>query len=184
MNFFTAKNVAQNTLNSPINKQLLDGIKSKFNAFKYLSVQMNHFNMSKDLPSNYNLLIIQHNTSKTELYAVVLDRPKATGNVPGAKKTQTSASNTTKAQVIKLKTDPFELTHLKHQWKQWKQDLQAFNLKIEFQLNNDLIRKSESNTERKISNFFRSDDYVNDSLKHYLSTSNAVNILHFLYECI
>ena len=176
MNFYSAKNVTQNALNSPIIKQLMDGIRSKFNAFKYLNVQMNHFNMSKDLPSNYNLLIIQHNSSKSELYAAVLDRSKGTANAPGAKKTQTSASNTTKAQVIKLKTDPFELTHLKHQWKQWKQDLQAFNLKIEFQLNNDLIRKSENNLETKRSDFSRSHDYLNDSLKHYLSTSNAVNL--------
>lgn len=62
--FYQQLNVEHNTLNSPIVKQLIDLTKSKLTAFKYLTVNPNHFNLSKDLPLNYTLLVLQHNSSR------------------------------------------------------------------------------------------------------------------------
>lgn len=62
--FYQKLNVPYNSLNSPIVKQILDGTKAKFNAFKYLTVNANHFNLCKDLPPNCLLIVIQHNHSR------------------------------------------------------------------------------------------------------------------------
>lgn len=75
MKFFQSKSVTQNILNSPIIKQTLDATKLKFNAFKYLNPTINHFNLSKDLPANYLVLVMQHNKAKTELYGSILEKP-------------------------------------------------------------------------------------------------------------
>jgi hypothetical protein len=64
MKYFQNKSVTQNLLNSPIIKQTLDSTKLKFNAFKYLNPTLNHFNLSKDLPANYLVLVLQHNKTK------------------------------------------------------------------------------------------------------------------------
>lgn len=63
-NFYQEKAVTYNSLNSPLIKQLLDATKLKFNAFKYLNPTINHFNLSKDLPHNYLVVIMQHNKAK------------------------------------------------------------------------------------------------------------------------
>ncbi len=56
--------ITNNSLNSPVLKQILDATKLKFNAFKYLNPTANHFNLSKDLPTNYLIVILQHNRTK------------------------------------------------------------------------------------------------------------------------
>lgn len=62
--FYRERNIKRNLLNSPAIKQLIDFTKSKLTAFKYLTVNPNHFNLSKDLPLNYTILVMQHNPSK------------------------------------------------------------------------------------------------------------------------
>lgn len=62
--FYKNRSVRYNALNSPIVKQLLDVTKSKMNAFKFLSVNANLFNVTKDLPLNYTFLVLQHNPAK------------------------------------------------------------------------------------------------------------------------
>ncbi len=62
--FFQSKSVTLNLLNSPVIKSVLDATKAKFNAFKYLNPTLNHFNLSKDLPANYLVVIMQHNRTK------------------------------------------------------------------------------------------------------------------------
>ena len=54
-------NVTYNIMNSPVVKQLLDGTKNKFNALKYLNVNSNYFNLTKELPANCLVIVLQHN---------------------------------------------------------------------------------------------------------------------------
>ena len=72
-----------------------------------------------------------------------------------------------KSSSIKVKTHPFELYHLQQQWKEWKLNLQSFNLKIEFQLNNDLIKKIHSDKTT-------AHEKLSDIMKIYLNSSNPV----------
>jgi hypothetical protein len=76
--------------------------------------------------------------------------------------------------VIKLKTDPIELNHLQSQWKDWKNSLQTLNLKLEFQLNNDLVKKQTTSSIGQSS--INVNDQMNDLLKYYLSPSSMVCI--------
>lgn len=64
MNTFKETSIKTNCLNSPTIIQYTNSLKSKFNALKNLSVNSNHFNLSKDFPNNYILLILQHNSQK------------------------------------------------------------------------------------------------------------------------
>lgn len=51
-------------MNSPVVKQLLDGTKNKFNALKYLNINLNHFTLVKELPANCFVVVLQHNHLK------------------------------------------------------------------------------------------------------------------------
>ena len=42
---------------------------------------------------------------------------------------------------VKVELDEKELFELQYQWKLWKHDLQNFNLKVEFHLNHEIVRK-------------------------------------------
>ena len=74
-----------------------------------------------------------------------------------------------KTTAIKIKTDPFELYHLQQQWKDWKATLQAFNLKIEFQLNNDLIQRPGLSSERVINTH---SENISELMRVYLNSNN------------
>jgi hypothetical protein len=62
--FFQKMNVTYNIMNSPVVKQLLDGTKNKFNALKYLNINVNHFTLVKELPANCFVVVLQHNHLK------------------------------------------------------------------------------------------------------------------------
>lgn len=103
--------------------------------------------------------------SRNELFVSILDNAKS-----GSKNSKQPIANSagqTKAAVLKIKTDPFELNYLLQQWKDWKANLQSFNLKIEFQLNNDLIKKQTNSSELS--------DNQNDFIKFYLDSSSNVS---------
>ena len=66
--FYERRHIKHNSLNSPVVNQLIDLTKSKLTAFKYLTLNPNHYNLSKDLPLNYTILVLQHNTYKYETF--------------------------------------------------------------------------------------------------------------------
>jgi len=79
-----------------------------------------------------------------------------------------------KSSSIKIKTSPFELYHLQQQWKEWKSNLQAFNLKIEFQLNNNLANKKIN-----INEHLTARDHLSDLMQIYLNSNNPVCFEYF-----
>lgn len=60
---------------------------------------------------------------------------------------------------------------MQQQWKEWKSNLQAFNLKVEFQLSNDLMIK-KSPIEAVMDH-----GELNDLMKIYLNSGSPVNIV-------
>ena len=71
---------------------------------------------------------------------------------------------------LKVDCDPFELSRLQAKWKEWKSELQAFNLKLEFQINNELLRK-DSASNNSVNNSPL--DFANNLMRHYLNPSSA-----------
>lgn len=120
---------------------------------------------------------MQHNQNKTELYGTIIDRKSGQGSMPKGSKAPGATTGSSKAMVIKLKTDPFELNHLQSQWKDWRNSLQILNLKLEFQLSNDLVKKQTTNSTGLSS--MNVNDQMNDLLKYYLSPSSMVGWLIF-----
>ena len=104
---------------------------------------------------------------RNELFATILDRSKTGQAQKNSKQQVPNGVSPSKAAVIKVKTDPFELNYLLQQWKEWKANLQSFNLKLEFQLNNDLIKKQTSSNQTT--------ENIGDSIKYYLDPSSAVS---------
>lgn len=180
MSFYRRINVSHNVLNSPLVRALLDATKQRFSAFKMLNVSPNHFNFTKDLPANCILLVLQHNQAKTELIGAVLEAPKlglmSTGGKASRLQTQTSTSAYPKHKttVVKTPTDPFQLYHLQQLWKEWKSELQAFNLKIEFQQDNELIKKNDE------SSLMSSLTGISDLMKLYLNPNNPVSFYRLI----
>jgi hypothetical protein len=64
LSFFANSNVSQNMLSSPIVSQTLQLTRDKLPAFKFLTMNPNHFTCIKDLPPNYTVLVLQHNNKK------------------------------------------------------------------------------------------------------------------------
>ena len=187
INFLKKVNLEKNCLNSPIVKQLLEATKANFNAFKYLNVNSSHFTLQQCLPSNYTIFLMQHNQFKTELYVTILAKSlggasgagggaapaKGGAKAPAANAASTSGS---KPMILKIKTDPFELNHLQQQWREWKSSLQQFNLKLEFQLNNDSNKKTASplaSLSTQAGSFYKTTfSQTDEMLKYYLSPSS------------
>lgn len=159
---FKKLNTTRNALNSPVVAKMLEMTRSRFNAYKYLSPSATHFTLSKDLPTNYLLFIVQLNQRKNEMYITLLDRGKgssaaaaATTSKGAGKGNNQSTSNafSLKSMVSKAKYDPFRLAFLKSQWKEWRNDLLAFNSKLEFQVNsssnNDTLNKKQQHHQQQ-----------------------------------
>ena len=75
-----------------------------------------------------------------------------------------------KSMVLKVDCDPFELARLQAKWKEWKSELQAFNLKLEFQINNELLRK-DNTSNNSVNNSPL--DFANNLMRHYLNPSSS-----------
>ena len=129
---------------------------------------------------------MQHNQAKNELYATILGKSTGSmggggGALAGGKGAKAPAANIVgssagKNYIAKVKTDPFELNHLQQQWREWKTSLQQFNLKLEFQLNNDSSKNKPTgaSTLNQQSSFLNSPSQLNDlMLKYYLSPSSS-----------
>ena len=56
-------------------------------AWQKLAVSQNHLELMKELPSNWQVVILQHSPCRQYLYGAVLDRPE-----PAAKKTDKTKS--------------------------------------------------------------------------------------------
>lgn len=178
LKFYSSIQVETNALNSPIIKQILDLTKSRFNAHRLLQITGAHFSLSKDLPSNYTVLLLQHNQQKTELYCSLLDCSKNQSSAKG--KSQAASSSNNKSIVNKMKVDTFQLTHLQEQWREWKNDLKTFNLKLEYQITASLSKKEASgattatiNTATNTDQQPADSDQFSDLYKWYLNSSNA-----------
>ena len=145
-----------------------------------MNINPNHFNQTKDLPTNYTFLILQHNKSRTELYGAIIDRSKTNvvSKQPNVKVQGIGVAN--KTSVLKVNTDPLQLSILQQQWKEWKSSLQNFNLKLELQSNNELISKhadvtNNMNTTIKTYMTSTSEQIFNNSVSYYLSPDSSVS---------
>jgi hypothetical protein len=64
ISFLKESAIKTNILNSPMIKQLNDVMKNKYVALKYLTISPEHINLNSNLPANYVLLSLQHNSTK------------------------------------------------------------------------------------------------------------------------
>jgi hypothetical protein len=71
MKFFQRLNVTHNSFSSPVVKQILDATKMKFNTFKFLNPTVNHFNLYKELPGNFLIVVLQHNHAKYNILIIL-----------------------------------------------------------------------------------------------------------------
>jgi hypothetical protein len=181
LDFYKKQQARHNSLNSPVVKHILENTKNKFNASKYLNINPNHFNLTKDLPNNYTFLILQHNKSRTELYGAIMDRSRSTAANKQASVKIQGAGITNKTSVVKVNTDPLQLSILQQQWKEWKSSLQNFNLKLELQSNNELVSKHgdvTNNMNGTLKTYMtmnnKAEQVFNNSVSYYLSSDSPV----------
>lgn len=91
-----------------------------------------------------------------------------------------------KSMVCKIKTDPFELSHLKQMWAEWKKELQAFYLKLEFQFNNNHEKNKQNVNQQspQLLNQSPNDGQLNEYLKFYINNNNQVytNIFNIIFS--
>jgi hypothetical protein len=89
-------------------------------------------------------------------------RPSASNKQPTMKTQGVGVTN--KTSVLKVNTDPLQLSILQQQWKEWKSNLQTFNLKLELQSNNELISKHTDVTKN-----------INTTIKTYMTNSSTAD---------
>lgn len=89
---------------------------------------------------------------------------------------------------IKIETDENEFHELQHQWRLWKYDLQTLNLKIEFHLNHEIIKRqmlanlNASSTAGAEEQYFNSNASVN--LTFYLANFYWLFFSYFYFFLI
>ncbi|XP_033126439.1 cilia- and flagella-associated protein 46-like [Anneissia japonica] len=107
-------------------------------AWKRLKINPNHLELFKDLPANFNLLILQHSEDRSILYGSLLDKPKQSGAKEG--KTKGGPAPLSKACVTRTLVDPEALDGLLQRFKQHKFNVMQALLKAEYRRSQQVQR--------------------------------------------
>ena len=109
----------------------------------------------------------------------------------GGKQVKASSQSVNRTTVTKIKTKPAELSNLQQKWREWRNDLKNFHLKLEFQINNSLSKKEatlqssvvhgEQNTLSATPQSLQiGEKEIEDLAKYYLNSNNSVSF--YLFE--
>ncbi|XP_071793797.1 cilia- and flagella-associated protein 46-like isoform X3 [Asterias amurensis] len=114
-------------------KVVSENLQETSEGWKRLAISPQHLDLIKELPPNFNLIILQHSEDKSTLYGSILDRPKASSGKEGGKPSKGSQPQTSRAKVTRTLVDPNTLESLHRRFRQHKHDVMATLLKAEYQ---------------------------------------------------
>ncbi|XP_022091640.1 cilia- and flagella-associated protein 46-like isoform X3 [Acanthaster planci] len=135
-------------------KVVNENLQESSEAWKRIAVSPQHMDLIKEMPTNFNLVILQHSEDKSTLYGAILDRPKPAGGKEGGKPSKGSQSTASRAKVTRTLVEPHTLESLHRRFRQHKQDVMATLLKAEYQ------RSQQAQRQKMLENI--SDDMKED----------------------
>ncbi|XP_078492369.1 cilia- and flagella-associated protein 46 isoform X3 [Ciona intestinalis] len=124
--------------NCTVKKDIMKLLSDKFTAWKRLQLAPNHLDLLKDMPSNFNIIIMQHSPDKRTLYCGIMDKPKSStsatdGKSKGKDKQTSSQTDASRASVYKIHVDPEKYNEMMDQHSDFQQRLMSFLLQSEYQ---------------------------------------------------
>nr|XP_033798267.1 cilia- and flagella-associated protein 46 isoform X7 [Geotrypetes seraphini] len=99
-------------------------------AWENLSIHPQHLSLGNELPSYFNMVILQHSEDRSFLYGSILERPKSNGG-PKAK----VVPQDTRVKVCRSAVDPDVLYELLEKMKHYKQKMMQLLYKKNYQKN-------------------------------------------------
>ncbi|XP_041476710.1 cilia- and flagella-associated protein 46-like isoform X5 [Lytechinus variegatus] len=124
------ENTTTNQAMGTVMKTAVDALGSESEAWKRLLIANNHLELMKELPPNFNIVILQHTDDRSVLYGGILDKPKAGGKEGGRSKG--GSTHTSRAKVTRNLVEPSALENLCYRFRQHKQEVMQTLLKAEY----------------------------------------------------
>ncbi|XP_064631435.1 cilia- and flagella-associated protein 46-like isoform X3 [Lineus longissimus] len=123
--------VTTNFSSGPVFKSIISALEKESIAWKRLGVSPSHLDLMKDLPANFNVIILQHSPCRNYLYGAVFDKPKQSGR--GGNPKHQTLQGPSKSRVVRVNTSPEKLDMLLNKFRQYKHDVMQILLKQEYQ---------------------------------------------------
>ncbi|XP_072177207.1 cilia- and flagella-associated protein 46-like [Diadema setosum] len=144
-----AGDIASNQGVGTIMKTAVGTLDAESEAWKRLAIAPNHLDLLKELPPNFNIIILQHTDDRSILYGALLDKPKASGGKEGGR-SKGGSSQVSRAKVTRSLVEPSALENLCYRFRQHKQEVMSILLKAEYK------RSQQAQRQRMLENL--SDD--------------------------
>ncbi|GFO25853.1 cilia- and flagella-associated protein 46 isoform x2 [Plakobranchus ocellatus] len=125
--------ITTNLSNSRIFKDLVTTLHTDWQAWKKMEVPINHLDILKDTPANYNIIILQHSPDKTFLYGAILEKGKGASPSGPGKPKGGDKTNASRAQIFGVATNFRVLLELQARLKAYQKQQQTVLLKREYQ---------------------------------------------------
>ncbi|XP_071946706.1 cilia- and flagella-associated protein 46-like [Antedon mediterranea] len=174
-----SNNIISNQSRGNLMKALDQSLMENSQAWKQLKINPNHLDLLKDLPVNFNILVLQHSEDRSILYGTLLDKPKPTGGKETKQKGV--AASTSKACVTRTMVDNDALDSLLQRFKQHKVNVMQALLKAEYRRAQQVQRnKMMENLSEDIQNDFKDFSRENDLEEEQLEAefSELVQKMH------
>lgn len=136
------KDLTYNNSSGNIMASIQMALESDWQAWKKKLIMVNHLDIYKDLPANFNFIILQHSPDKSFLYGAVLDKPKSSGAGSDKKNNpKQSAPATSRAKVIGTETNRTDLENLLARCRNHYHNVQQLLVKQEYQRSQAALRQ-------------------------------------------
>ncbi|XP_053406399.1 cilia- and flagella-associated protein 46-like [Mercenaria mercenaria] len=138
------KDVSYNTGASSVMTTVQNALENDWQAWKKMDILSNHMDILKELPSNFNFIVLQHSPDKKFLYGAVMDKPKGTPAAGGGDKKgnpKQGAPAPSRAKVFGMETSRAELEALLSKCREHRQNVQQLLVKQEYQRSQAAMRR-------------------------------------------
>ncbi|XP_043568488.1 cilia- and flagella-associated protein 46 [Chiloscyllium plagiosum] len=122
-------------------KTVNERLKTKFKAWKNVTVQLQHLSFLSEFPSNFNVFILQHSEDRSMLYGALLEKPKSRSIEKKGKGSQNPSP--TQAKIVRSFVNHELFSNILARVSSYKQKLAQYFVKLEYQRNYKMQKQDE-----------------------------------------
>ncbi|XP_052228420.1 cilia- and flagella-associated protein 46-like isoform X3 [Dreissena polymorpha] len=139
------RDVSMNTRGSSVWRSVETSLESDWQAWKKMEILPNHLDILKELPRNFNFLVLQHSPDKNFLYGAVLEKSKNQMGAAAGKQKEGGSKQTvpapSRAKIVGMETSRAELEALQSKCRSHLQNVQQLLVKQEYQRSQAAMRR-------------------------------------------
>ncbi|UJR28166.1 hypothetical protein I4U23_009420 [Adineta vaga] len=158
MNRIKRDETVSNANNSIAYRAVMERLRTYW-AWKYMTIRSQYYELTKEMPSLFNFLVLHYSTNGEVLYAALFNSKTLSGKgttTTGGGKSKGPTTGFANPQIIKINVDKRKLNLLINKFDQWKQEytqlLQQYELKLQRSRDKQAMLNSEQVKKALLSN--------------------------------